>query len=120
MYLWQKSLILMIREHYAEYYHEIKKCRRKTSRIIELYEQGDIDMLVFMDAAREYFKPLESIKWKLYIYTVLMLFTGERGVGLLEETFDETRKLRDNSLHMAKLIDDYIEKIESEQEVINE
>lgn len=120
MYLWQKSLILMIRERYAEYYHEIKKCRRKTSRIIELYEQGDIDMFVFMDLAGEYFKPLESIKWKLYIYTILMLFTGKRGIGLLKETSHETRKLRDNSLHMAKLIDDYIEKIESEQEVINE
>ena len=110
----------MIRERYAEYYHEIKKCRRKTSRIIELYEQGDIDMFVFMDLAGEYFKPLESIKWKLYIYTFLMLFTGKRGTDLLKETYHETRKLRDNSLHMAKLIDDYIEKIESEQEVINE
>lgn len=120
MYLWQKSLILMIRERYAEYYHEIKKCRRKTSRIIELYEQGEIDMFVFMDLAGEYFKPLESIKWRLYIYTVLMLFTGKRGIGLLKETSYETRKLRDNALHMEKLIDDYIEKIESEQEVINE
>ena len=120
MYLWQKSLILMIRERYAEYYHEIKKCRRKTSKIIELYEQGEIDMFVFMDVAGEYFKPLESIKWKLYIYTFLMLFTGKRGIGLLKETSYETRKLRDNLRHMAKLIDDYIERIESEQEVINE
>lgn len=120
MYLWQKSLILMIRERYAEYYHEIKKCRRETSRIIELYEQEEINILAFIDVAGEYFKPLESIKWKLYIYTFLMLFTGKRGIGLLKETSCETRKLRDNSIHMAKLIDDYIEKIESEQEVINE